>query len=137
MIVVDVNIIAYLLIAGEKTALAQAVYRKDPQWMVPHLWQHEFLNVLATYVRHGAGDLADGEKIWEQALTLPAGREQSINMHLALELATRHQVSGYDAQYVVLAVILGVPCVSEDQRLQKTFPQFVLSMERFLSLPQD
>lgn len=137
MIVVDVNIIAYLLIAGEKTALAQAVYRQDPAWMVPYPWQHEFLNVLATYVRHGAGDLADSEKIWEQALTLLAGREQSINMRLALELAVRHQVSGYDAQYAVLAVTLGVPCISEDQHLQKTFPQFVLSMERFLSLPQE
>jgi predicted nucleic acid-binding protein len=61
----------------------------------------------------------------------------TINMCFALELATRHQVSGYDAQYAVLAVTLGVSCASEDLCLQKAFPQFVLSMERFLSLPQE
>ena len=48
MIVVDTNVIAYVLIEGDKTALAQQVAKKDPDWKVPPLWRHEFLNVLAT-----------------------------------------------------------------------------------------
>ncbi len=53
MICVDVNVIAYLLIAGDKTELAQQAWAKDPQWRLPSLWRHELLNVLAAYVRSG------------------------------------------------------------------------------------
>ena len=34
MIVVDTNIIAHLLIRGEKIGAAQALYRKDRRWLL-------------------------------------------------------------------------------------------------------
>ena len=53
MIVVDANVIAYRFIVGEKTGLACQVQEKDADWVVPALWRHEFLNVLATAARAG------------------------------------------------------------------------------------
>ena len=47
MIVVDVNVVAYLLIAGDKPSLAQQAWERDSHWRVPALWRHEMLNILA------------------------------------------------------------------------------------------
>ncbi|HSG40567.1 MAG TPA: VapC toxin family PIN domain ribonuclease, partial [Thermoanaerobaculia bacterium] len=68
MIVVDTNVLAYLLIEGEKTELATAVWRLDPEWRLPVLWRHEFLNILATYVKAGGAEVSDAEQIWKEAL---------------------------------------------------------------------
>ena len=32
MVVVDTNVVAYLLIEGDRTAEAQALYARDPDW---------------------------------------------------------------------------------------------------------
>ena len=132
MIIVDTNIIAYLLIQGERTEGAQKTYRKDPDWMAPRLWQHEFLNVLATFVREGGATAEQVEDVWHGALQLLAPGEQSPDMMHALQLATRHAVSAYDAQYVALAMEHSVPLVTEDRRLLKTFPLTALSIGAFL-----
>ena len=134
MIVADVNVVAYLLIQGDKTSLAQQVYQQDANWHLPTLWRHEFLNVLATFVRHGGGRINDAQQIWQQGLSLFGGLEQAVDMQQALVLATRHNISAYDAQYLVLASELGVLCISEDQRLVNTFPAQVKPMQKFLNV---
>jgi len=53
MIVADTNLIVYLFITGDQSSLAQKVLNKDPQWIVQPLWQSEFRNVLAAYIRRG------------------------------------------------------------------------------------
>jgi len=53
VIVSDTNLVAYLLINGDHTATARAVYQRDPDWRLPPLWRAEFLNVLTTTVRKG------------------------------------------------------------------------------------
>ncbi len=51
MIVVDTNVICYLLMPGERTAAAERLFREEPEWIAPRLWLDELLNVLATYER--------------------------------------------------------------------------------------
>lgn len=131
MIVVDANVIVYLLIKGEKTSLAQRTLQKDPDWHVPMLWQHEMLNILATFVRSGGGTLADVQSIWRSSLQLMTARLHDIELEQALTLASIQAVSAYDAQYLILARTLGVALVSEDQRLQRAFSTEVLSMQQF------
>jgi len=51
VIVVDVNLVAYLLLGGPEAEHAQRVLRRDPAWAAPMLWRSEFRSVLASYVR--------------------------------------------------------------------------------------
>jgi predicted nucleic acid-binding protein len=131
MIVVDTNVIAYLLIRGNKTELAQATYRKDNSWLVPALWRHEFLNVVSTFVRHGGGTEADGRQIWQAGLSLLAQREESPDFQEALSLSIRHDISAYDAQFVSLASARQLQLVTEDRDLLQKFPDIARSMADF------
>lgn len=132
MIVVDVNIIAYLLISGEKTVDARALYKLDPNWSVPDLWRDEFLNILATYIRQGGIDLESAGELWQSAVDLFAANEHIADPLMALELAYRHQLSAYDAQYLAVAVELGVKLVTEDRALRRSVPQNSVTMREFL-----
>ena len=51
MIVVDPNVIAYLLIEGERTEEARRAWLRDRDWLVPPLWRSDYLNVLWVSVR--------------------------------------------------------------------------------------
>lgn len=133
MIVVDVNVVAYLLIQSESTALAQAVWQRDPAWLLPPLWRHEFLNILATYVKTGGATQEEARSLWSEALRLFAAGEREIEMEQALALATEHRISAYDGQYVALAEALRLPLITADRRLRKVFPGRLFSMEEFCS----
>ncbi len=131
MIVVDTNVITYLILQRDKTDQAQTLYRKDSDWIVPALWRHEFLNVLANYVRHGGVDYNDVEKAWNQAISCFGDKERQVDMLFALRLAGTHNISAYDAQYIALAENLGVTCITEDQRLLKAFPNTTCIMAAY------
>lgn len=137
MICVDVSVVAYLLITGDKTELAQQAWAKDPQWRVPSLWRHELLNVLAAYVRGGGATADDAEAIWRQAIVLLGSEEEQPSMERVLLLAAEQQISAYDAQYVALALTHRLPLISEDRALQRKFPEVVLSLQEFCSLNPD
>lgn len=131
MIVVDTNVIVYLMIEGEKTNLAQQVFQKEPNWVMPLLWRHEFLNVLTTLVVHTDTTVNDAGNIWQQSMKMFAVAERDVDMLYALNLACQHKISAYDAQYIALAMTLNIPCVTEDKKLLKTFPEIAFSMESF------
>ena len=132
MIVVDTNVIAQLLIRGEKTGAAQALYRKDRLWLVPLLWRHEFLNVISSFVRYGGANPVLGAKTWEQALAMFGSNETEVDLKRALELSIAGDISAHDAQFVALAAETGVPLVTEDRRLTERFPQIAVSISEFL-----
>jgi predicted nucleic acid-binding protein len=131
LIVVDTNVIAYVLIEGDKTALAQQVAKKDPDWKVPPLWRHEFLNVLATSARAEVIDALQAEALWHKGLDLLVRAEREADGSALLKLAIEHAISAYDAQYIALAQSLETQCITEDKRLLKTFPDTAVSMKAF------
>ncbi len=89
-----------------------------------------FLNVLATFVRHGGADVADARMLWRCAAGLFEDATMEIDMEEALELAVRGNASAYDAQHVVLARQLRTVCVTEDRRLLRAFPAVARTMEQ-------
>jgi len=131
VIVVDSNVVAYTFLEGVQTQLALKVRDLDPDWRLPELWRHEYLNILATYARHGGATLATTGRLWRRASRLLASSPKPVDMLLALELAARHNLSAYDAQFMALAVTLGVRCVTEDRALLKAFPEIAVSMRGF------
>lgn len=134
MIVADTNLITYLFIAGDKTVVANQIYEHDPDWIVPVLWRHEFLNVLATYVKYGGANVEDVVSIWEESERFLSDRECSPNMVDALRLAAEHHLTAYDAQFVALAQSLDCWLVTEDQQLLKKLPDTACSMSQFLEM---
>ena len=133
MIVVDTNVVAYYFIEGDKTAMARELMRADPDWRLPALWRHEYLNVLATYARQGGATVAESRELWRLAGNLLSSREQQVEPEAALALAVDHKLSAYDAQYIVLAQGLHTVLVTEDRRLVKAFPSITRTMQGFVA----
>ena len=129
MIVVDVNVVAYFFIDGERTAAARMLRSRDPDWRVPTLWRHEFLNILATWSRQGGAAMTDALELWRRTVQLMGPCEQLVNMETALALAFEHNISAYDSQYIALAQQLQTVCVTEDTRLLKKFPKLTRTMQ--------
>ena len=132
MIVADSNLIAYLLIPGDKSELADAVLLKDADWAVPLICRSKIRNILTLYMRHEGMSLAQGRTTMEKAEHLWNGREYAVPSDDVLELTYRHDVTAYDGEFVVLAKQLGIPLVTFDKAVRKAFPSLALSAEDFL-----
>lgn len=128
MIVVDVNVVVYLLTVGPRRSEAVRLWKADPDWRVPPLWRHECLNVLATLTRRDFLDEANAVVLWERALALFAAREVGPDMVRALRLAVSLGISAYDAQYAALAEALESMLVTEDKRLRSVLPGRAVSL---------
>ena len=133
MIVVDVNVIAYLLIQGAESASAQRVREKDDVWLVQSLWRYEFTNVMSLYVRHREMPEPTGAEILTQAVQLFEPAEHPVDARKAFELALHLGVSAYDAHYLALAEQLETWCVTEDRRLRAAAPDRACFMHELLN----
>ena len=123
MIVVDVNVVAYLLIDGEHTTEAEALLETDPEWAAPLLWRSEWRNVLAGYLRRGGLGRAAAEAGVREAERLLRGREYLPDGGRVLELVERSGCSAYDCEYVAVAEALGVPLLTWDRAVLEGFPE--------------
>lgn len=133
MIVVDVNLLVYLYVAGQRTRQAEAVLARDPVWAVPLLWRSEFRNTLAGLVRRKALALEDAIQIADEAERSMAGREYSVISHEVLRLAARSGCSAHDCEYVALARNLGIRLVTADCRLLGAFPSIAIGPDVFVA----
>lgn len=131
MIVADTNLVAYLVLEGERTEAARRVRMRDADWRLPPLWRSEFLNVLATAVRASVLGQDAALRAWEIALDLFGLCEAEPGGTDVLKTALRHGISAYDAQFVRLAERLGVTLVTGDRRLCKACPKLAISIEEF------
>lgn len=132
MIVADTNLVAQLILNLDLTALAQRIYRRDPDWRLPELWRHEFLNVLACYLRFDKVPVPRLLLAWQKSVELFTASTCEVDMPLALELAGERNISAYDAQYVALARVLSVPLITENRKLRRAAPSETISMRQFL-----
>ncbi len=131
MIVADTNLIGYLFLESEHSALAEQALRRDPEWAAPLLWRSELRNVLALQARRGGLSLAASQQIMDAALDLMAGREYGVDSRQVLQLAASSGCSAYDCEFVAVAQDLGVPLVTGDRQVLRAFPQVAVSLARF------
>ena len=133
MIVADSNLIAYLLIPGDKSALADEVLLKDADWAVPLICRSEVRNILALYMRHEGMSLSQARRTMEKAEAIWRNREFAVPSDDVLGLAFRHTITAYDGEFFVLAQQLAVPFVTFDKLVRKAFPNVAISAEDFLA----
>jgi len=131
MIVVDVNVLAYLWIPGEMTALAEQALERDPHWVSSILWRSEFRNVLAGYLRRGDIDQAAAERSLDGAESQLAGYEYIIPSRLVLRQVAASTCSAYDCEYVALAEDLRATLVTSDKQILAGFPALTTSLKAF------
>ena len=134
MIVADVNVVAYLVLPGEHTPLAESVFAKDSAWYAPLLWRHEFLNVLATYCRAKLLSVDQALVALSRAEQLFPGPPYAPDPRRVLELAVASGCSGYDCQYVALARFWKVKLVTMDAKVLAAFPDTAISMKDFAAV---
>jgi len=133
MITVDVNVPAYLCLPGEFSQLASAAYQKDPYWIAPLLWQSEFRNILAAYLRRDLIDLKTANLSMNYALDLMRQTEFSVISSQVLDLVVASKCSSYDCEYVALAQNYNVPLVTMDKQIFTQFPQVAIRLDVFVT----
>ena len=132
MVVVDTNIVTYLLIEGDRTKQVQALFAKDSDWRSEAFLLVEFSNLLATFRRVQAlsGEqtetlLAEAARRVRELLSVPNLR--------ALRCAERYAVSAYDARFLAAADTLGTKLVTEDAKLRAAAPELTRSLAQALA----
>jgi predicted nucleic acid-binding protein len=127
VIVVDTNVLAYLLLPYEFSPQADALYKSDPDWVVPIFWRSEFRNLLAGYLRRKTLTFDEVVKVQAEAEVLLAGNEHEVDSRRVLELVRDSDCTAYDCEFVALAMRLGVKVVTMDRKLLRAFPKHATS----------
>ncbi|MCL2490515.1 MAG: type II toxin-antitoxin system VapC family toxin [Propionibacteriaceae bacterium] len=119
-LVVDTSVTLSWLFADEVSPETEALLDRvrDESGMVPSLWQYEVSNALLMAVRQGRLVEADATHI----LTLLRGINLQVNhspidLKRVFALAVAHQLTAYDAAYLDLAMVWGVPLATLDRSL--------------------
>ena len=130
MIVVDTNVIAYLLLPGEWTLSAEALLEHDSSWVAPSLWRSEFRNILAGYLRRGTLTYEQTLAVQLTAETILGGNERSVESQSVLQLVRDSRCSAYDCEFVAVAQQLEVTLYTMDSTVLAAFPDTARSLEQ-------
>lgn len=131
MIVVDASVMAFLMIEGELTDATRELHRIDPEWITPPILNHEMLNILAA-IGCAENDSAAMEIVWRDIRAFVALRQQVPDPVRSLRLAVELGISGNEAQYLCLADALGLPLITQEERLVKAAPGRAMGVLEYL-----
>lgn len=137
MIVVDANVVIYLVFETSFTPLTRQVYARDPDWVVPDLWEAEVLNGLMNEVRAGHTNVEGAIRAATNAAVLLSGRIRGCDRTSVLRTADTCNLTAYDAYYVVLARTLGVQLVTEDGAIKENCRDVARSLKGYLGLEEE
>ena len=132
MIVVDTNIITYLILPGPFTELARDAARRDA-WCAPLLWRCEFRSVLALAIRRSGMQLTTAAEAMARAERLLFDREYSVRSATVLSCIARSHCSAYDCEFVALAEDLGTRLITTDEAVIREFPQVAIQLRDYVS----
>jgi predicted nucleic acid-binding protein len=130
MIVVDTNVIAYLLLPGEWTQSAEALLEYDSSWVAPPLWRSEFRNILAGYLRRGTLTYDQTLAVQLTAEEILGGNEMSVESRSVLQLVRDSRCSAYDCEFVAIAQQLEVILYTMDTTVLAAFPDTARSLQQ-------
>lgn len=123
MIVVDTNVLTYLLLEGQYVAECRELFKAEENWAAPSLWRFELTNIIATYERVSGMKRAQSLTAFDNAISIIADREYDIPVEHVLDCSARTGLSGYDATYVALAEGLKVTLYTYDKSILKACPK--------------
>ena len=133
MLVVDANVVAYLLIEGERTEQARELWASDRDWRAPRLLFYELANVFSQLVKQRALPFDAGVAGLESSVALVRMLDREPPAARVLEIASKLRISAYDASYLATAEALRAPLVTEDVRLLRAAPEIARALGSFES----
>jgi predicted nucleic acid-binding protein len=130
MIVVDTNVIASLVLptSGATEAAVRAL-EHDRDWAAPTLWRSELCNILATGIRNGWMDLSQALEALATAEEVMDGGEFTVPAAEVVKLAADSGCTGYDSEFVLLALQLSARLVTLDRGILEAFPEVAVPLE--------
>ncbi len=132
MILVDTNLLAYLLLPTPHAAKAEAVLIKDSDWFAPQLIHSEFRNVLLGAVRRNDVARSDADSFLARAQEVITVPEAAIDGPAVFDLAIESGCSAYDCEFVWLARYLRISLVTADKKVLNAFPGQAVTIDQFL-----
>ena len=133
MIVVDTNVLAYLLLRGPRTEQAELLRRHHRQWAAPPLWRSEFRNVLTGCLRRDLLPFPKALVLMQEAEAILSAHEEKVSTEHVLQLVSSSHCSAYDCEFVSVAQHLGVPLITENRAILKAFPDVAQSLHQATS----
>jgi predicted nucleic acid-binding protein len=134
VIVVDTNVVAYLLIEGDRTPAARRAVIRDSEWTAPPLWRSELRNLLMGYLRAGSMSLEQAIGVMRLAERRVRDADLPLLDGAVLTLAFASGCSAYDCEFVAVAETADVALVTEDRRVLAAFPERAVSLSAFSGL---
>lgn len=122
MIVVDTNVLAYLVMPGDFNAVAEQLLQRDGTWLAPRLWRSELRNVLLGYLRRGTLGFDEVVRFQTRAEAQMDGFEHEVDSASVLTLCMSSRCTAYDCEFVALARQLSLPLVTMDRKVLAAFP---------------
>jgi predicted nucleic acid-binding protein len=133
VIVVDTNVIAAIVIAEPRTAIARRCYLAESIWCAPSIWRHELRNVLVKGCRAGVVDWTDAVALMANAELQLADGDHLVESEAILRFARVSGCTAYDAEFAVLAEGLDLPLLTWDRELLAALPDRAVTPETFLA----
>jgi predicted nucleic acid-binding protein len=118
--VVDASVTMAWCFEDEATAATDVILDRltGEDAVVPSIWPLEIANVLLVAERRGRVSEAQASRFVELLAALPIEVDDvAPDLSAVLAAGRQHQLSAYDAAYLVLAERLGAPLATLDQRL--------------------
>jgi predicted nucleic acid-binding protein len=133
VLIVDTNVVAYLLIDGDYTIDARSLHRRDGDWRSEAFIMVEFTNLLTASIAARRMDLVLAQRFLADATSLLHGKLASIPHDSVLSLAVQYRITAYDARFLAVAQQLGVRLVTEDTKLRAAAPALTQSLTEALA----
>lgn len=133
MIVVDTNILAYMVFKTDYSGPVAQLHELDPVWEVPLLWKSEFLNVVALYFRRNLITYPDAINSFDYAERLVNHHEHTISGVMVMDLIAGSTCSSYDCEFVALAKSMETKLITYDKQIIKEFPGLAMRPEDYIA----
>jgi predicted nucleic acid-binding protein len=133
VLIVDTNVLAYLLIEGDHTTAARLLHRRDDDWRSEAFIMIEFTNVLIASIAARRMNLVLAQRFLAGATSLLHGKLALIPHESVLSLAVQYRVTAYDARFLALAQQLDCRLVTEDAKLRAAAPKLTQSLAEALA----
>jgi predicted nucleic acid-binding protein len=129
MIVVDTNVMVYLLTGAGPGEAAARLLGEDPEWTAPPILLSELRNVMVGLLRQEQLQPQDAAEICQDAGAILGDRVVSVSSAPVLNAAIAGGLSAHDAEFVALARVLGLSLVTADKAILQAAPDVAVALE--------